>query len=188
MSNLNPNLDLTGAGWEEMYSMLHQLAAGMMSGERAEHTLSPTALVHEAFVRLQATSGESNKWNDKMHFRRTVVRVMRNVLVDHARKRLADKRGGGKLIRIPITLFAQNSSTQEESTSVIELEEVLVKFEQIDQRAGKVVELRLFGGLTIQEAAETLGVSTTTVENDWAFARAWLRKELLEDGIANNAD
>ncbi len=187
MTNQNPHLDLSDAEWEEMYSVLRDLASGIMGSERVEHTLTPTALVHEAFVRLQASDQGSYRWNDLMHFRRTVVRVMRNVLVDHARKRSADKRGGGRQIRVPITLFLNASSSNEQTANVLELEEVLVKFEKIDPRAGKVVELRFFGGLTITETAETLGISTTTVENDWAFALAWLRKELIEDGAPKDA-
>ncbi|PCI08191.1 RNA polymerase subunit sigma-24 [bacterium] len=175
-SNSEPN----AKEWESMYARLRSIADGLMDDERTNHTLSPTALVHEAFVRMPPESIKDDHWNDQMHFRRTVVAVMRHVLVDHARQRTAAKRGGSDKVRVPLTLFANDAAADESTIGILELEEILIKFEAIDSRAGKVVELRLYGGLTIQEVAEALSVSNSTVENDWIFARAWLRKELFE--------
>jgi len=144
-----------------------------MVRERAGHTLQPTALVHEAYLRLARETG--TEWEDRAHFLAIAATAMRRVLVDHARARGAAKRGGG---RTWVTLHEELAAQAEQSVDVLALDQALTRLSSIDERQGKVVELRFFGGLEIRETALLLKVSEGTVKRDWRHAKAWLRREL----------
>ncbi len=157
-----------------VYDELRALAAGFLGREGAGHTLQPTALVHEAYLRVLRQSGVA--WKNPGHLRAVSAQAMRRVLVDHARARQADKRGGGAQ---PVTLSsALLVDGRAAETDVLALEEALEKLGRRSERQARVVELRFFGGFTIPETAAALGVSETTVEDDWRFARAWFGREL----------
>lgn len=156
-----------------VYEELRQLAANYFRRQPLGHTLQPTALVHEAYLKLaDRTQGA---WNDKAHFVATAATAMRSILVDHARGRAAEKRGGG-LRRI--TLDEQVSPMQAPDVDVLDLDAALTKLAALDARKSKVVELRFFGGLNIEETASALEVSHMTVSKDWRFARAWISQAL----------
>lgn len=156
-----------------VYEQLRELARRSFRRERAHHTLQPTALVHEAWLRVAAqTSGD---WQDRAHFFGIAARVMRQVLVDHARRRGALKRAGR---REPVTMERIPDDDGAAPLDVVALDEALARLAALAPRKAGVVELRLFAGMTVEEVAEALGVSVRTVEGDWAFARAWLRSEL----------
>lgn len=157
-----------------VYDELRALAARFLQSERPGHTLEPTALVHEAYARLVGDAAID--WRDRTHFFRTAAQAMRRVLVDHARARAAMKRGGDSQ---RITLDEQVAVSSDRQVDLLALDEALEKLTTLHDRHRQVIELRFFGGLTIAEVAETLDVSTTTVEDDWAMARAWLRRELM---------
>jgi len=157
-----------------LYQELLRLAGRFMGGERSDHTLQPTALVHEAYLRLMEGEGP-HRWQDKTHFVRVAARAMRNVLVDHARARRTTKRGGGDK---PVSLDEVLVFFEEQQLDVVELNDVLEKLMEIDEELGRVVELRFFVGLTIPEIADTLGLSVPTVERRWRVARMYLRREL----------
>ncbi len=159
-----------------LYDELRELAGEYLRHEPssgAGHTLQPTALVHEAYLRLEKL--EHVQWRDPMHFRIAAAGVIRRVLVDHARAKRTLKRGGK---RKRITLAELSAPINDAGLDVLELDEALVRLRELAERKAQVVELRFFGGLTIDETAAALGIGTTTVEDDWAFARAWLRREL----------
>ncbi len=156
-----------------VYDCLHSLAEQALRGEAAHHTLQPTALVHEAYVRLR--TGSSDAWNDEVHFYAVAARVVRQVLVDHGRRKRAAKRGKGWH---RITLGDAARATSHDQVDVLAVDEALVRLADEQPRAARVVELRFFGGLSIAEVATTLGVTTRTIDNDWRFARAWLMKQL----------
>ena len=160
---------------QRIYDELHGLAKGFMRRERAAHTLQPTALVNEAYVRLGDEQGGAAV---KTHFKALAARAMRRVLVDHSRRKHADKRGGDDA---RVTLHDDMALMQQEQADAIDLEQALRQLAEHDERKAKVVELRFFGGLSIQEAAEQLGISPKTVEADWYMARAWLRRRLKGD-------
>ena len=159
-----------------IYDELRVMARQQFLGEQRGHTLQPTALVHEVYLKLARRKGISDK-------RRTEVlaiagRAMRQVLIDHARRRRAAKRGGGGL---QVALDNALGLTEGSPVDFSHITEALSKLAALDKRVAAIVELRIFGGLTNAEAAETLGVSRTTVERDWRIARAWLRRELRTD-------
>lgn len=162
---------------ELLYDRLRELAGIYMQRERADHTLQPTALVNEAYLKLIRTPDREG--GDRARFLGVAARAMRQVLVDHARGRHTDKRGGG-WTRVTLTGIGTRSGT-DEAIDTLALDAALKKLESSDERAARVVELRFFGGMTIPEAASLLGVSHTTVESDWAFARAWIRREIGGD-------
>jgi len=153
-----------------LYDELHTLAERYMRRERADHTLQPTALVHEAYIRL---IGSDVAFRDRSHFLALAARTMRRVLLDHARKRGAAKRGSNP--RLTLTDVAITAAS---SLDLIAVDAALERLALIEPRQAQVVELRFFGGLEIEEAAEALGVSAGTVKRDWRFARAWLASEL----------
>lgn len=155
-----------------VYDELRRLAAAYLSRESAAHTLQPTALVHEAYMRVSAQDGVDPQ--NPAHLRALSAIAMRRVLVDHARGKKAAKRGGdwGK-----VTLEA-GLMEGEGNLDALELDAALNRLAEVDERRARVVELRFFGGLTNREVGEQLGVSETTVEADWRFARAWLSREL----------
>ncbi len=158
-----------------VYDELRAVAADHLRRERVDHTLQPTALVHEAYLRLARL--DRIQWKDKTHFFVAGAGAIRRVLVDHARGKGAAKRGGGAR---RITLGAVPGVEANHEVDLIALDEALGKLAGLDQRKARIVELRYFGGLTIAETARALGVGTTTVEDDWVFARSWLRRELGE--------
>jgi RNA polymerase sigma factor (TIGR02999 family) len=158
----------------QVYDELRGLAGGFLRGERAEHTLQPTALVHEAWMRVLRQSGVA--WRNPGHLRAVCAQAMRRVLVDHARARKADKRGGGQR---PVTLRTDLVHADDErELDVLTLDLALEKLAGLDERQARIIELRFFGGLTNREVAEALELSETTVEDQWRFARAWLAREL----------
>jgi RNA polymerase sigma-70 factor, ECF subfamily len=157
-----------------LYQELHRLAAGKMRFERQNHTLQPTALVNEAYLRLVGGSG--SVWQDRSRVLGLAANVMRHVLVDHARAHCAGKRGDGKL---QVTFVEDMASDGSSSTAdVLAIDEALTRLAEFDPRQEKVLEMHFFGGLTFEEIALQLGVSTRTVKRDWTMARAWLRHEL----------
>ncbi len=162
---------------DEVYAELHRLAGHYLAGERRGHTLQATALVNEAWMRLRDRAAV-----DREHFLALAAQAMRRVLVDHARKRDRVRRGGGEWKRVTLDEPLVNGGARE--LDLVELDDLLQRLEQHDARAVKVVELRFFGGLTIEETATHLGVSTGTVDNDWYAARLWLGRELR----ASNGD
>ena len=152
-----------------VYAELRRLAASYLRRERPGHTLQPTALVHEAYVRLM--DQRQIDWSNRSQFMGLAAVMMRRVLVNHARDRLADKRGGGAE-HVPLTLAGEGIGAEE--VNLLDLHDALDRLTESDPRKGKIVELKFFGGLTTDEIAEMLKVSTATVERDWKFARAWL--------------
>jgi RNA polymerase sigma factor (TIGR02999 family) len=157
-----------------VYGELRALAAAQMRGERRTHTLQPTALVHEAFLRLSGQRGR--QWKERRQFFAVSASLMRQVLVDHARGRRAAKRGGEET-RVEVASLDELPATPE-VFDVLALDEVLTRLAALQPRLSKVVELRFFGGLEVEETAEVLGCSPRTVKRDWALARAWLVREL----------
>jgi RNA polymerase sigma factor (TIGR02999 family) len=156
-----------------VYRELRQIAGRYMRQERADHTLQATALVHEAYLKL--VEKPSANWQNRAHFFAVAAQVMRHILVDHARAYLCDKRGGDQ-IKLPIDeglVFAP-----EKSAELIEIDAALQRLAALDPRQAKIVELRFFGGLTVEETAAVLGISPKTVKRDWSVAKAWLHGEL----------
>lgn len=158
-----------------VYDELRRLARGYLNRERGNHTLQPTALVHEAFLRM--IEQEQVSWQSRAQFFGLAARLMRNILVDHARQHNAEKRGGGV---IAVTLGAADRIGSAPDVNVIALDDALQSLATSLPQHAQLVELRYFGGLTIEETAKVLGVSHATVERDWVFARAWLKKELTK--------
>lgn len=156
-----------------VHEELHRLAADYMRGERPDHTLQTTALVNEAYLRLVDAEVD---WQDRAHFFAVAATTMRRILVDHARKKGRDKRTG---IEVPLDEAAV--VVPEASEGMLALDDALTRLAKRDERAARTVELHYFGGLTYDEMAEVLGVSTTTVHRDLQLARAWLYRELSGD-------
>ena len=152
---------------------LRRLARACMRHERNGHTLQPTALVNEAFLRL--AGARRLEWQDRAHFMGIAARLMRRVLVDHARTRGYQKRGGGAE---RVSLDGALLEAAQRPLDVIELDRALETFATVDARRSRVVELRFFGGLTLEETAEVLNVSSETVKRDWRVAKLWLLREL----------
>jgi RNA polymerase sigma factor (TIGR02999 family) len=156
-----------------VYDELRALAARALQRERSDHTLQPTALVHEAFLRLiDQTHAE---YKSRTHFFAIAAQVIRRVLVDHARQHQAAKRGGQWL---KVTLDRVEDTGGINALDLLGLDEALTRLSALDERQGRVVELRFFGGLSVEETAATLDVSPRTVEEDWRMAKAWLKREL----------
>jgi RNA polymerase sigma factor (TIGR02999 family) len=156
-----------------VHDELHRLAHQHMRRESAGHVLQTSALINEAYIRL--VDQPQMRWQSRGHFFGIAARLMRHILVDDARKRNAAKRGGS-FIQVP--LDEASTVVQEQAANVAALDDALQLLETIDERQGKIVELRFFGGLSIEETAEVLKVSPGTVTRDWTFARAWLRNEM----------
>lgn len=152
-----------------IYSELRRLAAGHLRHERPDHTLQPTALVHEAYLRLVAQRNVA--WQSRAHFFAVASTLMRRILVDYARRQLRAKRGGG---RSNVSLEQAVLFSPDRPDQMLSLDECLGKLEKLDARQSRIVELRYFGGLTVEEAAEVLGVSPTTVRREWTSAKAYL--------------
>jgi len=156
-----------------VYDQLRALAGHYFRGEAHDHTLQPTALVHEAFVRM--VNGPGVAWNDRARFFALAATAMRRILADHARKRRAAKRGGDWQ---RIDLDAAVTPPTQRPIDIIALDDALTKLQEMDARKHSVVEMRFFAGMTVEEVARVLDVSITTVESDWRAARAWLRAQL----------
>jgi RNA polymerase sigma factor (TIGR02999 family) len=152
---------------------LHQIARRYMAGERPEHSLQPTALVNEAYLRL--IDAKSVSWHDRAHFLAVAARVMRHILVDHARSRQYQKRGG---VAVRVTLDEGLVVAGEPDRDFVALDDALTALAGVDSRKSQVVELRFFGGLTLDETAEALNISRDTVKRDWKMAQLWLLREL----------
>jgi len=156
-----------------VYGEMKKLAAGYLRNERTGHTLQPTALAHEAYLRIVAQ--KDFPWQNRAHFLAVAARAMRSILVDHARRRKAQKRGGGQSL-LPLEETVAVSGNLD--VAFDDLDHALQDLERFSERQARVVELRYFGGLTIEETGEVLGISPVTVKRDWVIARAWLYREL----------
>ena len=161
---------------ELVYEDLRHLAAAYMQGERDDHTLQATALVHEAYLRM--VDWENVTWENRAQFFAVAAQVMRRVLVDHARGKNAAKREGSQH---KLALDEAVSFSNEKEFDVLALEEALLSLETLDPRQAKIVELRFFGGLSIEEVAHVLKISVTTVKREWTIAKAWFQRELSKD-------
>lgn len=159
-----------------VYDALHDLAARALQREAVGHTLQPTALVHEAFLRI--VDRTPSDFQNRSHFYAFAARIMRRVLVDQARARLAFKRGGGLRVTLDGLASDDADDVEQRTLNVIAIENALTKLESLDERSARVVELRVFAGLNTDETAEALEVSLSTVKRDWLFARAFLKREL----------
>jgi RNA polymerase sigma factor (TIGR02999 family) len=156
-----------------VYDRLRFLAKKLLGHESPAHTLQPTALVNEAYLRM--VGQRQVEWQGKTHFFAIGAKMMRRILVDHARRKLSHKRGGGAhRIELADDLCVSNRNNED----ILAIEDALEKLANLDPRQAQVVELRFYGGLTVEEVAEGLGVSKRTVESDWTMLRAWLRREL----------
>jgi len=159
----------------DVYTELYAIARRYMRSEREGHTLQPTALLHEAYLRLFAHDAAVPAEMTKTHFVAMAARQMRRVLVDHARKLKSDKRNHGVKVVLDGVEVAQGENVDAETVDTL-----LRALEKLDARAAQIVELKFFGGLTDAEAAEALGVSTGTIRRDWEFARAWFSKQVTQ--------
>jgi RNA polymerase sigma factor (TIGR02999 family) len=158
-----------------VYDELKRLARSYMRRERPDHTLQTTALVHEAYLKL--VRQQSVNWQGRSHFFGIAAQLMRRILVDHARGHLRKKRGGAKVV---LPLDEALVFSPEHSEELVKLNEALERLSKLDPRQGRIVELRFFGGLSVEETSEFLGVSAKTVKRDWAVAKAWLHGELRQ--------
>jgi RNA polymerase sigma factor (TIGR02999 family) len=158
-----------------VYGQLRAIAARHMAKERESHTLSATALVHEAYIRL--VGREPPAYETKGRFFTAAAESMRRILIDHARKRKSKKRGGARRC---LPLDAVTLAARDDPAEILSLDEALLRLEEMDRRAAEVVKLRFFAGLSETEAADALGLTYRTVRRDWRFARAWLERELAE--------
>ena len=168
----NGDAEAAGSLFPLVYAELHRLAKAYMRRERPEHTLQPTALINEAYLRL---AHEPIDWNNRQHFIAIAANVMRRVLVDHARAHNAEQRGGGLQ---KIEMQDEFAISPEKLEEVALLDEALKNLEKQNPRQAKVVELRYFGGLSVEEIAALLGMSPRSVKRDWSLARGWLFREL----------
>jgi len=160
----------------ELYEELRVLASHHLRGERADHTLQPTALIHEAYLRMNGRAGL--EFQDRTHFLAVASIAMRRVLVDHARARNAQKRGAGAT---HVSVRESNAITEDRTQDVLMVDRALARLAAVDPRAERIVEMRFFAGMTEAEIAVVLGRTERWVRQQWAFARAWLRRELGAD-------
>lgn len=156
-----------------VYDELRSIASRYMRQERADHTLQTTALVHEAYIRL--SGGQEMEWNSRAHFFGIAAQTMRRILIDYARKRSTDKKGGGWRRE---SLEEADVFIGEPSLDLIALNTALDQLSDIDPKMVRVVELRFFGGLSVEETAKVLSISTRTVKQDWRLAKAWLQQQM----------
>lgn len=157
-----------------VYQELRRLAGHYLRRERPDHTLQPTALVHETYLRL---IDQNVSWQNRAHFFGVAAQMMRRILVDHARSRLAAKRGSGG---VKISLDDALNLSDERAGDFIALDEALERLAEFDQQKSKIVELRFFGGLSVEETAEVLGIGTATVTRQWKMAKAWLYQQVSQ--------
>ena len=162
----------------DVYDELRRLANAFLKQERRSHTLQATALVNETFLRLSTSRGPT--WASKAEFFRVAAVAMRRILVDHARKRLAEKRGGGATVQLESEPAALRSDWD---TDILELEDALIQLKSIGPRKAQIVELRFFADQSISEIAAILSISQSTIQNEWREARAWLRTKLSPESV-----
>jgi RNA polymerase sigma factor (TIGR02999 family) len=162
-----------------LYSELRRLARHYLRRERPNHTLQATALVHEAYLRLVDQKGV--QWKNRGHFFAVAAQQMRRILVDYSRRRQAAKRGASK----PGSLDEVALISDDRTAEIVVLDEVLLKLAALDAQQGRVVELRFFGGLSVEETAEVLSISPATVKREWALAKAWLAREMGKSSAAS---
>ena len=158
------------------YEELRRLASGYLRDERADHTLQPTALVHEVYLRLMDQS--SIHWRNRAHFLGIAARMMRRILINHAIARTAEKRGGADAVRLQFDEALD--FYQQRDVSLVAVDAALHRLEELDKRQAQVVEFRFFGGLTVEEIAKVLEIAPITVKREWATAKLWLQRELAE--------
>jgi RNA polymerase sigma-70 factor (ECF subfamily) len=156
-----------------VHDELHRIARACMAGEKGDHTLQATALVNEAYLRLIGT--QSMNWQNRAHFLAMAARLMRRILVDFARSKQYQKRGGGA---VNVSLGPDIALSDEPGRDLVALDDALEALAKVDERKSRVIELRFFGGLSVKETAETLHVSPETVMRDWKLAKAWLLRQL----------
>lgn len=159
-----------------IYQELRRIARNQMRGERPGHTLQPTALVHEAFLRL--VDQNRADWRNRAQFFGVAAQLMRRILVDHARRRHAAKRG------IAVTLneaIGQRKAGADQTEEILAVDQALARLGELDPRQARIVELRYFGGLSVEETAEAIGIATRTVKLDWAMAKGWLKSQLSKE-------
>lgn len=163
-----------------IYQDMRRLAMSHMKGERRDHTLSPTALVHEAYVKF--IDQRNTDWKNRLHFFAVAARIIRRILIDHAREKHALKRGGGaeEGRHTLISLCEQDLATPARDVNLLALDEALVELATLDEQQARIVELRYFGGCTVEEIAALLDIGKRTVDRDWQAARAWLFDRLSE--------
>jgi RNA polymerase sigma-70 factor (ECF subfamily) len=159
-----------------VYDELHRQAARYLRREQPGHTLQTTALIHEAYVRL--VDQHNVQWQNRAHFFGVAAQMMRRILVDHARTKKRAKRGGSD---IRISLNDGTVAVKGQDLDVVEVDEALTRLAKIDEQQSRVVELRFFSGLTVEETAEVMGISPATVKREWSMAKAWLHRELSGD-------
>jgi RNA polymerase sigma-70 factor, ECF subfamily len=168
--------------FDVLYRELRRLAEGAMRAERANHTLQPTALVHEAFLRL---AGNQGRFESRAHFLGVAASAMRRVLVDHARGRNAQKRGSGATL-VTVSDLDDLPQPTGQDIDLIALDDALSRLIALDARQAQIVELRFFGGLSVEETAAVVGVSERTVKREWQVSRAWLRREIARIGESDS--
>ncbi len=162
-----------------VYDELRRLALHYLRKERSDHTLQSTALVHEAYLRLAGPNPP--QWQNRAHFFGIAAHIMRQILVEHARGRDAAKRGGGAC---KLTLDAAIALPRQMDVDVVALDKALTELSELDAQQSRIVELRFFAGLTIEDTSEVLGISTATVKRDWVTARAWLYRAMTGEALA----
>ena len=155
-----------------VYDELHKIAARLFRSERSGHTLQPTALVHEAYANL---IGADISWQDRAHFYSLAARMMRRLLVNHANAKNAAKRGGGA---VRVTLDESRTPAADDSAELLDLDEALTRLAEMDERKAELIQLQYFGGLSFKEMEEVTGLSSSTLDRDLRFARAWLKDQL----------
>lgn len=160
--------------FDVLYRELRRLAEAAMRAERSNHTLQPTALVHEAFLKL---AGNQGRFESRAHFLGVAASAMRRVLVDHARGRNAQKRGSGATL-VTVSDLDDLPRRAPEEVDLVALDDALSRLTELDSRQGQIVELRFFGGLSVEETAAVVGVSERTIKREWQTSRAWLRREI----------
>jgi RNA polymerase sigma-70 factor, ECF subfamily len=161
-----------------VYEELHRLASAYLRRERSDHTLQPTALVHESYLKLV---DQRMSWRNRAHFFGIAAEAMRRILTSHARTRAADKRGGGARKVELLDEIVAGPAPEREEVEILALDSALERLAAFDPRQAEIVKLRYFAGLSIEQTAEVLNVSPTTVKREWSMARSWLRRELRQD-------
>jgi RNA polymerase sigma factor (TIGR02999 family) len=169
------NAEGPGSAFALVYDELRRLAASALRHERPDHTLQPTALVHEAYLRL--ADEPTGRWENRSHFLAVAARAMRRILVDHARRHNAAKRGSGAVC-LHLDDLEHAAPSEADAVDLVALDDALGRLSELDPRQARIVELRFFGGLSVEETAAIIDASPRTVRRDWQFARAWLKREM----------